>query len=448
MQVIERKLFVCSDALNNNNKFWEYILRDDGSVIVKYGRVGSTCQEDPPKMMPRTELDRKIREKTNGRGKLGTPSYKPPYREITTLTATMPTGPSGPSTSASKEAIKEAAKAQLAKHDSALVKLVERLVEANKHELYKASGGQLNLDISTGIVSTPVGVITKESVIQARTVLDNISKFVKKSKFDEPDFITELNSYLMLVPQQVGHARGWHRNVIADSSALQKQTQLLDQLEASAELADARLKSATTSQVQTSLASTPNIFDANLSICTDKKAIEKINKMFKESINSRHVSSNLRPINIYEVDLPKASKAFENDGAKLSNQMLLWHGTRIFNVLSILKSGLLLPKTLSTMQLAGAMFGNGIYFSDQSTKSLNYSYGYWDGKSKDKNCFMFLFDIGMGNYYVPKSSYESLPKSGYDSTFAQPGKSGIMNNEMIVYRLSQARPRYLIEFDE
>jgi poly [ADP-ribose] polymerase len=127
---------------------------------------------------------------------------------------------------------------------------------------------------------------------------------------------------------------------------------------------------------------------------------------------------------------------------------MLWHGTRIFNVLSILKSGLLLPKTLSTMQIAGAMFGNGLYFSDQSSKSLNYSRGYWDGGPRDRNCFMLLVDVALGSSYIPKGSYETLPKAGHDSTFAKPGVSGILNNEYIVYRPSQANIKYLVEFEE
>ena len=93
--VIEHRKFVCADALNNNNKFWEYKLRDDGTVIVIYGRIGKTSTEDPPKAMSRTELDRRIREKVNGRGKEGTPSYKPPYREIAIVAETAAvTGPS------------------------------------------------------------------------------------------------------------------------------------------------------------------------------------------------------------------------------------------------------------------------------------------------------------------------------------------------------------------
>lgn len=445
-QVVEHKKYVCADALNNNNKFWEYFLHDDGTVIVKYGRVGKTCQTDDPKHMSRSELDTKIREKVKGRGKEGTASYKPPYREITVLAESAPIAPTGPSLA--KVEVAAAAKAQLAKSNPILVSLVERLVEANRHELHKASGGQMNIDLTTGIISTPVGVITKDSVKQARIVLDGLAPYVTKQDFDNKAFISQLNDYLMLVPQTVGHARGWHKTVMSDLSGINRQTTLLDQLDASADLAEARKKTALAGAAATSIASTPNLFDAELTVLEDKAEIDRITKFFMSNINNRHESRNLRPIRFYKVNLPKVAAEFDAYGAKLKDIRQLWHGTRVFNVLSILKSGLMLPKTLSTMQIAGAMFGNGCYFSDQSTKSLNYAYGYWDGRARDKNCFMFLFDVAMGEYYVPKGSYETLPKKGYDSTWARPGQSGIMNDEMIVYNLNQQCPRYLIEFDE
>ena len=61
---------------------------------------------------------------------------------------------------------------------------------------------------------------------------------------------------------------------------------------------------------------------------------------------------------------------------------------------------------------------------------------------------MFLVDFALGDSYIPKGSYETLPKAGYDSTFAKPGVSGILNNEFIVYRPAQANIRYLVEFEE
>jgi poly [ADP-ribose] polymerase len=94
------------------------------------------------------------------------------------------------------------------------------------------------------------------------------------------------------------------------------------------------------------------------------------------------------------------------------------------------------------------MFGNGTYFSDQSTKSLNYAYGYWGNGSRDEMCYMFLCDVAMGKSYTPLlwSAGLNLPKAGTDSTFARAGVSGVVNNEMIVYRTCQVNPTFLVEF--
>ena len=448
---IEKKTFVCSDASNNNNKFWSYEYDTDTEICkVKYGRVGKTNNEDDPKVMTRKQLDAKIREKLKGSGKEGTSTYKPPYREITVLAEAQhaPTGPA-----MSKEVVREAAKQQLASGNSELTKLVDRLVEANRHELVKASGGQMDIDLKTGIISTPIGVVTKDTIKQARVSLDAMSTFVKKKDYDDKTFIQELNNYLMLVPQQVGHARGWHKSFFSNHNTLQSQNTLLDQLEASADLAEARVKSAQDTVVTTTLADTPNLFNAELKILTDKDIIKKIETMFFESLNQRHESKNMKPVRFYEVTMSNAKEAFELynrllPGNNLKNIQLLWHGTRIFNVLSILKSGLFCPPKSGSFHVTGRMFGDGIYGSDQSTKALNYARGYWDGGPRDKNCFMFLVDFAMGESYTPKNSYETLPKVGFNSTFAKANISGVMNNEMIVYRNDQVNIRYLVEFEE
>jgi len=448
---IEKRTFVCSDAANNNNKFWSYEYDTVTEMCtVKYGRVGKTCNVDDPKHMSRSELDRKIREKTAGRGKEGTASYKPPYREIAVVAEAV-SAPTGPALS--KEVVREAAKKQLASLNPELTKLIDRLVEANRHELVKASGGKMDIDLKTGIISTPVGVINKDTIKQARDTLDLLAPFVEKSSFDDKTFIEHLNTYLMLVPQLVGHARGWHKSWFDGHNTLTRQSTLLDQLEASADLADARMKAANDGAVAQSLSDTPNLFNAQLKVLDDKVMIAKIEKMFFDSLNSKHDSRNMKPVRFYEVTMPEAKAAFDAEIASWpatdKNVKMLWHGTRMFNVLSILKSGLFCPPKSGSFHVTGRMFGDGVYGSDQSTKALNYARGgTWDRGAIDKNCFMFLVDFAMGKEYTPKSSYESLPKKGYDSTFAKAGDSGVLNNEMIVYKNSQVNIRYLIEFEE
>jgi poly [ADP-ribose] polymerase len=170
-------------------------------------------------------------------------------------------------------------------------------------------------------------------------------------------------------------------------------------------------------------------------------------KFYNEGKNDRHSSHHLKPKRGFRLTIPHMKAAWDADGAKMTNQWRLWHGSRIFNLLSIMKRGFVLPQQLPTAVIAGAMFGSGLYFSDQSTKSLNYSYGYWQGGGGyDNNCFMFVVDVAMGKYHVPSGPRNAPPPAGYDSTFAKAKESGVLNNEMIVFRLGQANITHLIEF--
>jgi poly [ADP-ribose] polymerase 2/3/4 len=149
---------------------------------------------------------------------------------------------------------------------------------------------------------------------------------------------------------------------------------------------------------------------------------------------------------VFAVDIAAMRERFEARGRAVGGIRELWHGTQAGNLLSILRSGFVIPPA-SAAHCSGRMFGNGVYFSDQSTKSLNYAYGYWRGRTEDR-CFMFLCDVALGRCFRPTGWCHTLdPRDkGFDSTFAEAGVSGVANNEMIVYDTAQIVPRYLVEF--
>ena len=140
-------------------------------------------------------------------------------------------------------------------------------------------------------------------------------------------------------------------------------------------------------------------------------------------------------------------KDFEAVSSKFGNVSEMFHGSRVHNILSILKGGLVIPKS-NASHVTGRLFGDGVYFSPtKSSKSLNYSYGYWDGKSRDNFCFLFLADVAMGKSYVPSGRGDgNYPKRGFDSVWAKESKSGVMNDECIVYETNQCNLKYLVEF--
>lgn len=427
-----KKTFILTDAIANNNKFWEYTITNN-TIEYKWGRVGTTGQS---KTTTSSNPEQEAESKANSKIKKG---YKPV--DIISSSHT-----SSPTASHSSHIIKNEAFKQFCPDGTnpILATLVEKLVKANKHEIVTSTGGMMNVDVTTGIISTAVGVVTKDSIIDARSRLNVMIPYIQSQQWDDKAFISNLNEYLMKVPQKVSSSRGWHRQFIYDTSTIDKQFTLLDQLESSVDLAMSRITNYTPVD---NASDTPSLFDAEIKLCTDNDVINQVEKLFFNTLSHNHVSSRLKPKHIYEIRIPTMDIAFTEHGAKLHNIQRLWHGTRVFNVLSILKNGLIIPPTRGgTYQIAGRMFGNGIYTAISSSKSLNYSFGFWDNGVKDNNCFMFLCDVAMGNYYTPKSSSESLPKKGFDSTWAKPGISGIQNDEIIVYNTSQCNIQYLVEF--
>lgn len=158
-----------------------------------------------------------------------------------------------------------------------------------------------------------------------------------------------------------------------------------------------------------------------------------------------HKSNNLSVKTVYKVDIATMKAAFEAYGAKLQDIRQLWHGTKASNLLSILKAGLVIPPE-SSPHCTGRMYGNGIYASSISTKALNYATDFWGGGGSTERTFMFLLDMAMGRCHIAGKGWGSFPKPGYDSTWAKGGQSGVINDEMIVYRLDQCNLLYLVEF--
>jgi hypothetical protein len=71
-----------------------------------------------------------------------------------------------------------------------------------------------------------------------------------------------------------------------------------------------------------------------------------------------------------------------------------------------------------------------------------------DGSVKNRGAFMFAGDVVLGNPYVADYKAYSSPPKGHHSVFGKAGKSGIQNNEWIIYNDSQFVLRYLVEFTQ
>lgn len=435
MEVVEHKKFICTDARTNHNKVWQYAIHDNGDVLIEWGRVGKALQmatyNTGTTQKAQALVAKKVKQKIKKRGSTE-------YREVSLLTTTT----NGNGHQATAASLREIAKSQI-EHSCPLVgDLIDYLVQVNRHNIYKASGGKISWNKDANLFQTPVGIVTLDNVTRARPLLAVLGDCVIRQDWTSDLLLDTLEKYLELIPQDIG-MKFLPKRILPDADAIQKQNDVLDALESS-------YNAVVSGNVPNAVLSQPEpptkVFDVRLQRVEDQTVLSTISRLYNDTRRTMHRDAyKLQPVRVFVVDIPTMKTNFADTAKRVGNIMPLWHGTRASNLLSILKSGLVIPPA-NAGHCTGRMFGNGVYFSDQSTKALNYSVGYWSGGSCDQRTFMFLADVSMGKTYTPRSSSERLPKPGYDSTFAKANYSGVLNNEMIVYDLSQCCLRFLVEF--
>jgi len=319
-----------------------------------------------------------------------------------------------------------------------IVKLINQIVDENIHNITSLT----SLTLTSNGFETPLGPVTKEQVDEARAALDILKSLIKDDKInsEKQDTRTANNKYYSLIPHQFSHKitiDDW----ILDSQKLINEYDLLDQL---------------TSAVQMGSALNQNASQRLNALGVDIDELSKSDNDFDRLQSYVHNSRagnhrgldvwGWRVYNIFKVLIPDERKRFETTKVKLGNIKELFHGSKNCNILSILKNGLIIPP-YNAGHVTGRLFGNGIYAAHHSTKSLNYSTGWWSGsKNRYDNAFLFIVNFTMGNAYVTHNTASGGPPKGYNSLWAKSGSgSSLYNDEYIVYTPSQATITHLIE---
>lgn len=412
----ETTMLVKVETGANSNKFYEVVL-DGDTVHARWGRVGADGQrKDYPG--GRGQYDRLIDSKE-----------RKGYVEVEVVDG----GTAKPTNGA---ALRQATLRGLAKpdftDDSRIADVIDRIVKVNAHSIATTSGGRIEL--SDGQLKTPLGVIGRRSLDRADTLLADLTLTT-----DRAAQVPLLEEYLTLVPQRVGSRRGWE-DALLTPEALGEQSEFVRQLRDSLDF------------VETQQADDTEVgFRFSMGVIEpDDPRFTQVDASFRKTLNSAHPSRRYRLVGLYDVtDSPAHMKAYAGAKARLGNERWLWHGTRASNVLSILASGLYCPPANAGF-VTGRMFGNGIYGSNQSTKSLNYSANVWNGGRLPDRAFMFSMQVAAGRSYTPSSSWRSSwadVHKQYDTIDVPPGTAGVINHELICWNLDQINLRYLCEFE-
>lgn len=436
--IVKQEKYILAEVGENHNKHWSIIWRDDNTVTTEWGRVGYSSQSKSFPQSSAYSAERffgsKCREK-HGKG------YEPCETELGEGAVTI--------TSVPKTALAEVAKKQIRTNSPETLKLVEHLAGVNAHVIQSQT--TMQFDKSRGLYTTPLGLVRPAAIVEARIILGRIADFVVAQDWDNPALPPIVNKYLMRVPQNNGMGKPNLKVLYPNVAEIQRQNGILDALDASFTMAKSRPDDESPDDESPGDSSAEeSLFSVRLHIVNDGKVIDKMRRLYKSTWQSIHTASTLDIKCVFEVEHDSMNEAFSGSGVKIGNVMELWHGTKSSNLLSLLKSGYIIPPA-SSPHCTGRLLGNGVYFSDQSTKSLNYAGGWAPGQSSggyDGNAFMLLNDVAMGKPYHPTSYGENLPKPGSDSTFARGGTGTLRNNEMVVYSTRQINPKYLVQFSQ
>lgn len=169
----------------------------------------------------------------------------------------------------------------------------------------------------------------------------------------------------------------------------------------------------------------------------------RVEKKILATQSHRHYFK-LKVNRVFRACLPDERTRYEREGQGVGNVQELFHGTKNSNMVGILSRGLLIaPKNVPVTDY---MFGKGIYFADQSTKSAQYSL-MWANNRRSMG-YLFLADVALGK--VKKETgpqYREEAPNGHHSVQGCQGLH-LVHNEFIIYNTAQCTLRFIAEIEQ
>ncbi|MGV9836686.1 WGR domain-containing protein [Nocardia niigatensis] len=411
---IETAMLVNTDPATNMNRFYALELHADGRVEARWGRVG-----DHGQTKTYTGGAATYTRLLNDKQRKGYRTMRP-GRTTTTAGIDME--------AAARRELTDPAAA-----DDLTAEMIRLLVAANRHQITAVSGGQIT---TTAGVATELGPVDTATIIEARAALARM----------QGGDLSILGHYLRLIPQKLPRTRGWETR-FTRPDVLAAQSEFLDQLDTAIALSAPAQAARVGFRYQLRRA--------------DRATVETLRRRYSKARHTAHDCRHLRLHDAWQITDLTGSDGWKHQRATLSGPPVrLWHGSRTYNLLSILHRGLFVPPygASGTYTTTGRMFGHGIYQSDISTKALGYSYGTWSRTPhRDPHCFMFATDTLLGNTLrtTPTDTKEEVtrrlfhPRPGeprYHSLSVRAGTCQVYNNETIVPHPDQVQLTYLCEF--
>lgn len=298
-----------------------------------------------------------------------------------------------------------------------IASFIEHIYDESKSELVRR-------------IETPLGSLSKSQIERGADALREIRFALAR---DHQDKIVPLTSrYYSLVPHRLGR---WTDLDAVSINSLEKadtEEELL-QLMRDVYHLQGDLESETDRKYRA--------LGASLSVVSPHDpAYKQVERRVLDTQSARH-GFKLRVNKIFTAELPEERRRFESDSKTVGNLQGLFHGTKNCNMAGILSRGLLIaPKSAP---VSGYMFGKGIYFADQSSKSAQYSL-VWANNKRDVG-YLFLADVALGKIKTEQApTYREEAPRGFQSVQGCKG-THLIHNEFIIYKTAQCTLRYIAE---
>ncbi len=445
--VVKSVTLQMTDMENGNNKFYQMELHKGSSgkfrLYSAYGRTGKTPVKE--ERIPSDEADA-----TKEIEKIQRSKEKKGYRKVDMVSTNHGSDEGNKkilSQDFKKDKIQDAVTGKVPniRIDTSVVDLVKILYE----EAGQSCQSQLNGSLQA-TAENPLGTLSLTQLNEGKKILAEVNTLLSKDKklIDsiEPEVVKLTNAFYSAIPQVIplrpkaeAARKEWIRGfALNNSKILDEKQDLLDLLgDVKGMMAGFATDDIVVKYDQMNCVVEPTTTDE----------FKKI-KDFLESTQSRHHSWTLKAQRIWRV-ASKGQKGYRNYMEPIGNIQSLFHGSRASNILGICKKGLLLRPPGA--YVTGSMFGNGLYFADQSTKSSQYATARYGGSSsRYSSCYyMYVAEVALGRIKKLQGSDSSLIKAphGYDSVQGEKGHS-LVHNEFITYDVRQNELKYLIEFTQ
>lgn len=429
-EVVNKSTLNYLDAGNNSNKFYTIELHQANGkyrVFTDYGRLGvtSTKQVRETDSLGTAEKEFESIKKSKIRkgyieidlAQSSTGSVK--AKELIDVTEIKP----------DKKPRKKKSKL-----DPAVQEFVKQIFDEAGKKLSMLVKGNVSAD-----GASPLGRLSSKQIDKGRSVLNEIAMLInRKTNLTTQDVMSFTNEYYANIPKVFGS------KISPDKIAIKTMEQIGEEMDILKFYEDALRMGGV-------LYDNDNIDKQYKSLNSDIGVLDPESDKYKElvhyvnSTESRHHDVTLQVKRIFTVK-QKNAPAFDDS---YGNVKELFHGSRSANLPGILSTNLRLPKSLGNgVVITGAMFGPGIYFASQSTKSSQYSCSRFGGTvNKYPSAFMFVAGVALGKVKeVENSHYFHEAPRGYDSVQGVQGRS-LLHDEYIVYRENQQELRYIIEFE-